>query len=278
MNQNIINKLGTPFPFEAVGAKIQVTNSEKTKGMAVFYLDSRSIQKRLDEIVGAFNWSNHYSSWQNNSQICGISIYNEERQEWITKHDGAENSDVQAIKGGLTDAFKRAAVLWGIGRYLYQMEGVWVEIEQRGKSSYIKDNQQGKLKLAYETAIEKIFGSEIKQQNLNNDTQSNINSSNQSINNQSEQQPPVTTEAPNEQSHETTVTPDDYVVRSIKKSGKTSYQLELSNADGKLTSGYIRSVDQRIVVGTSLRNVQLQENKNAHGVFNIISAYEVCAA
>ena len=61
----------------------------------------RAVQKRLDETVGPFNWKNVYSLWHDNSQICGISIFYDERKEWVTKFDGAENSDFEPVKGGL---------------------------------------------------------------------------------------------------------------------------------------------------------------------------------
>ncbi len=150
MNQEIIKQLRAPFPFEQVEAKVQVTNGDKTKGLIVFYLDARAVQERLDTVLGPFGWRNEYKPWQDKAQICGLSIYNAERSEWTTKYDGADNSDIEAIKGGLTDAFKRSAVLWGVGRYLYQMDGMWAEVEQHGKGSYIKDNQQGKLKTEYD--------------------------------------------------------------------------------------------------------------------------------
>ena len=161
-NQEIMNKLEAPFAFEEVEAKIQVngnnSNSGKGRAMVVFYLDSRAVQKRLDEVVGAFNWKNQFSPWHDNSQICGISIFDQKRGEWITKHDGAGSSNIESIKGGLTDAFKRAAVLWGIGRYLYQIDGVWIEVEQKGR---IDDSQRGKLKAAYDAAVKRIFGDAV---------------------------------------------------------------------------------------------------------------------
>lgn len=43
--------------------------------------------------------------------------------------DGAENTDIEPVKGGLSDAYKRAAVKWGIGRYLYDMEAAWVDVD-----------------------------------------------------------------------------------------------------------------------------------------------------
>lgn len=48
--------------------------------------------------------------------------------------DGAEDSDIEPIKGGLSDSMKRAANQWGIGRVLYSMDTVWVNVEKKGKS------------------------------------------------------------------------------------------------------------------------------------------------
>jgi hypothetical protein len=158
MNQEeMIKRLHDPFSFKDVEWKIQVTTQDKTSGMAVAYLNSRAIQTRLDEVVGAGNWKNCYVAWQNNAQLCGLSIYDSERKDWVTKYDGAENTEIEAVKGGLSDSFKRAAYMWGIGRYLYQIDGIWVEIEQRGKSWIIKNSQYSKLKTEYDDAIAWIF-------------------------------------------------------------------------------------------------------------------------
>ena len=160
MNQEeIIKRLHEPFIFKDVEWKIQFTNQEKTSGLAVPYLNSRAIQGRLDEVIGATNWKNTYTPWRENAQICGLSIYDMERKEWVTKWDGAENTDIEPVKGGLSDSFKRAACVWGIGRYLYEIGGFWVEIESNksGKSSFIKDNQYSKLATEYNNAIDRIF-------------------------------------------------------------------------------------------------------------------------
>lgn len=97
---------------------------------------------RLDKVVGPGNWQDEYKPGPSGGVICGISIYVYESDGacgWITKWDGAENTDFEAVKGGLSDAFKRAGVKWGIGRYLYGLEGVWVKCEQRGKSVVLKE-------------------------------------------------------------------------------------------------------------------------------------------
>jgi len=137
-NAEILKKLAGIFGFEDISWKIQVTNRDKTQGMAVPYLDSRAIQKRLDEAVGAMNWRNEFLLWQKNAQICGISLFNAEREQWITKYDGAENTDIEPIKGGLSDSFKRACFNWGIGRELYSAPFIWIpasrtEIQRKGE-------------------------------------------------------------------------------------------------------------------------------------------------
>ena len=98
-HEEIITRLREPFSFKAIEWKIQVTTQDKARGMAVAYLDARAVQNRLDEVVGPFNWKNVYSLWHDNSQICGLSLFLPERNEWVTKFDGAENSDVEPIKG-----------------------------------------------------------------------------------------------------------------------------------------------------------------------------------
>ena len=151
--QEILKELKSPFPCEDIDWKVQVMNKEKTRGMAVAYLDSRTIQKRLDEVVGAMNWKNEFMLWQDKSQICGIGLYDMERGAWVMKYDGAENTDIEPVKGGLSDSFKRAAVLWGVGRYLYDMESIWVEIEPSGKSYRIKKSEYDKLRRHYDESV-----------------------------------------------------------------------------------------------------------------------------
>ena len=82
MNQEEnIKRLHEPFSFKDVEWKIQFTLKDKNLGMAVAYINSRAIQTRLDEVIGAANWKNAYLSWQNNSQLCGLSVYDRERGE-----------------------------------------------------------------------------------------------------------------------------------------------------------------------------------------------------
>jgi hypothetical protein len=66
--------------------------------------------------------------------------------EWLWKADGAGDTDVEAEKGALSDAFKRAAVRWGVGRYLYGLPSPWVEVEPAGRSVRIRKDEYSKLR------------------------------------------------------------------------------------------------------------------------------------
>ena len=151
-----LRKLAEPFPAEDIEWFIGATTKDKTKGMAVPFITNRAVMERLDSICGPDGWSNEYRTLgerdiydsnnqftgKKSSQMCGISIWSETQHTWITKWDGAEESDIEAIKGSLSSAMKRAGVQWGIGRYLHYLESPWVEIEPQGRSYKIKSNQQ----------------------------------------------------------------------------------------------------------------------------------------
>ena len=148
--------LAKPFAPEDLEWRLQVTVEERKCGMAVPYVTNRAIQNRLDEVCGPENWYNEYKPWHSNgkkdAQLCGIAIYFEGKG-FITKWDGAEDSDIEPIKGGLSDSMKRAAYQWGIGRVLYSLDTVWVDIERRGKTYVIKDSERRKLDNAYLRAL-----------------------------------------------------------------------------------------------------------------------------
>jgi hypothetical protein len=162
MNQDIHNKLLAPFEDGDIEWRLQWVNDAKTEGGAVPYVTNRAIQYRLDEAVGCGGWKNEYIPWHSDgkkaSQLCGVAIYDAERKEWITKYDGAEDSDKEPVKGGLSDSMKRAAVQWGIGRYLYGMDTVYVKVELRGKNLVIVKSEAAKLSRAHREHIARVPG------------------------------------------------------------------------------------------------------------------------
>ncbi len=128
----LFQRLRDPFPPSDVSWRIAQAGKGKNGIWAkvLAYLDNRAIMDRLDEVVGPENWHNEFTTGPQGGVLCGISIRLGE--EWITKWDGAENTDIEAIKGGLSDSMKRAAVQWGIGRYLYSLGDSWAQVSDDG--------------------------------------------------------------------------------------------------------------------------------------------------
>lgn len=124
--------LRAPFPAKDLEWRIGQAgkNQRGLYARILVYLTNRSIMERLDDVVGAENWQNEFKPGPQGGVVCGISI--RVGGEWLTKWDGAENSDIEPVKGGLSDSMKRAAVQWGIGRYLYDIGEKWAVINDNG--------------------------------------------------------------------------------------------------------------------------------------------------
>lgn len=165
MEKTQIERLKEPFSFEEVEWKVGNTFQAdgKWKGIAMPYLKRVSIQDRLDEVFGFDGWCNVFEKWGEDSQLCGISVKSE--GEWITKFDGASNTTYEAVKGGLSDSFKRAATMFGIGRYLYKLNTVYVELEEKGKQKknfvIAKHELQTRLPNIYKAEVERLFSKSI---------------------------------------------------------------------------------------------------------------------
>lgn len=122
----IFEQLRAEFPRNAISWRAQSLNKEGTAAMALAYIDARDVMNRLDDVLGPDGWQCRYPH-ANGKTVCEIGI--RVGEEWIWKADGAGDSDIEAEKGALSDAFKRAAVRWGIGRYLYDLDSPWVDCE-----------------------------------------------------------------------------------------------------------------------------------------------------
>jgi hypothetical protein len=116
--------LSDPFPPAAIHWRAQTLTKKKDKALALAYLDARDVMERLDAVCGPYGWQDTYSETPSGRVICTISI-KDGGGDWIAKSDGAGSTAVEGDKGGISDAFKRAAVKWGIGRYLYDLSDVW---------------------------------------------------------------------------------------------------------------------------------------------------------
>lgn len=136
-----LDRLSDYFREEDIEWKPIVVSRKTSKGLAAAYVTNRAIMDRLDEVCGPENWKNEFMPGPNGGVVCGLSIRVDRGErgtsggfaEWITKWDGAENTDIEAIKGGLSSAMRRAAVHWGIGRYLYKLPSQWVPVDDNGR-------------------------------------------------------------------------------------------------------------------------------------------------
>ena len=123
----IMKALAKPFPADRVHWRVGSTTKDKAKGMALAYLDSRDVQDRLDEVCGHLWQCKH--EWSSGTRLqCAIGV--KLGDEWVWRSDGAGDTQVEAEKGAFSGAFKRAAVQWGIGRYLYSAPSPWMPLNQ----------------------------------------------------------------------------------------------------------------------------------------------------
>lgn len=102
----------------------RVGQTKAGKGLSLLlYKDARCDQNILDETVGPMNWMRQHERENAN---CIVSIYDKEKNQWISKEDTGTESKTEAEKGLASDSFKRACVNWGIGRELYTAPFIWI--------------------------------------------------------------------------------------------------------------------------------------------------------
>lgn len=118
-----LEALSAPFPAEDIEWRISRCGTSQAGPWAfvLAYVTNRAIMERLDRVCGPENWQNEFAAGPHGGVLCGISIACGAGGAWVTKWDGAENTDIEAVKGGLSGSMKRAGAQWGIGRYLYNL-------------------------------------------------------------------------------------------------------------------------------------------------------------
>lgn len=130
--EELIKKLSAPFPLDSLEWKPQttgITKDGKPWARIVAYVSARAIQDRLDSVFGPGGWHVEYKHIDQ-GVLCGLSALGGDGT-FVTKWDGAEPTDIEPFKGGISSAFKRAASVWGIGRYLYDLPEMWAQFVDR---------------------------------------------------------------------------------------------------------------------------------------------------
>lgn len=128
-----LKALAEPFPADAIGWKPQSING--ARALAIAYIDARDVMDRLDAVAGVADWQDSYTALPDGNVICRLSL--RIGGEWISKEDVGSESEQKdegdRRKAAFSDALKRAAIKWGIGRYLYRLPAQWVDYDPQKK-------------------------------------------------------------------------------------------------------------------------------------------------
>jgi hypothetical protein len=131
---SLTRALAAPFEVSEVRFKPGVISGNRA--LALAYVDARAIQDRLDAVLGVEGWQDDYECLPDGSVICRLRLRLD--GEWVTKVDVGSPSEPAGgrdggdrLKAAFSDALKRAAVKFGIGRYLYRLPGQWVDYDPK---------------------------------------------------------------------------------------------------------------------------------------------------
>lgn len=109
---------------------------EGTKGQFLAYIDARDVFDRLDAVVGPDNWQDEFEVIDAANHVVSVTLNVAIEGQHVYKSDvGYPNSagDEEPFKSAVSDGIKRAGVHFGIGRFLYSLDPVWVEVDRWGK-------------------------------------------------------------------------------------------------------------------------------------------------
>lgn len=126
--------------------RVQSVSKTYPSASCVAYIDARDVMQMLDDVVGPENWQSDYKEIKEN-MYAGIGIFL--NGQWVWKWDCGTESQTDAEKGEASDAFKRAAVKWGIGRFLYELPIQYVKTNEKNLGNnrpYPVDDQGNKIK------------------------------------------------------------------------------------------------------------------------------------
>ena len=119
------------MPFEPGEVKFKPQAVKGNRAMAVAYVDCRMVQDRLDEVLGVENWQDDYTLLPDGSVACKLQL--KIGDQWISKMDVGSPSEQpdggDRLKAAFSDSLKRAAVKYGIARYLYRLPMQWADYD-----------------------------------------------------------------------------------------------------------------------------------------------------
>jgi hypothetical protein len=138
--KDLMELLAQPFPADQVKWKPGVVSGNRA--LALPYIDARTVQERLDAVVGCANWQTDLTFLPSGSVVCRLSLRID--GEWVHKTDvggpSEQPDEGDREKAAVSDAIKRCAVQWGIARYLYRLPSSWCDWDA-AKKRFIKTPQ-----------------------------------------------------------------------------------------------------------------------------------------
>lgn len=142
--REFINECRRPFPADLVLSRVQVTSANSA--LVVYYIDARHVSERLNQLIPG-HWSDAYETIaigeQHGVQCTLFATVDDHTARVCDIGTKQANDDMGGLKAMYSDAFKRAAVKFGIGVSLYAQPTTWVP-EEKGGVTYLKKNKAGK--------------------------------------------------------------------------------------------------------------------------------------
>jgi len=163
-----LKELGKEIP-----CKWRIQSIGYGKAKCVAYLDARDVEDLLDEVVEPQNWQCEYYEMKGNlfckigimtAKYCDACVGTElEHEDWTWKSDCGSESNIEKEKGEASDAFKRAAVRWGVGRFMYRFGIIEMGVGKHTNGKEYPQTKDGKILFNGEQLTEYI-NSKRKQQ------------------------------------------------------------------------------------------------------------------
>lgn len=125
----LLQKLSAPFPANDIEWRIQQLDKTKLKASVLAYITARGVINRFNDVCGLGGWDEADPKYVEVADskgkietgfIRGLKVLTE--KGWVTRYDGAPCTDIEPLKGGMSDSLKRVAVHFGVGVYLYDLK------------------------------------------------------------------------------------------------------------------------------------------------------------
>jgi hypothetical protein len=137
-----LQAMAIPFDSAVIQWRVTEYSDDGTRGLMLPYADPRAYSDRLNDVFTPAGWSRKYAVQASASVQHGkrgpaakILVTCEVAIACIGRNSGTgeEWSDKEnALTAAEAQAFKRTLSCFGLGRYLYDIDGEWVELDQHG--------------------------------------------------------------------------------------------------------------------------------------------------